>query len=354
MKNERKTELLVGMFMLVGLLMMASLIMRFGKVRDYFRGSYVKVVQFRDATGLRAGVPVLLGGHRVGKVKSDPVLNSKTYTEVTVELEVYEQYKIPDNSRYEIATSGLMGDSYIAIRPAAAPPKKLTAEDGAEILVGEEPKGLSNLAQTAEDIGKKTGEVLDDVKNASSLLKDALQRIKEGALNDDTLKSFHESMARLESAMKSVDNELLGKANREKVTETLAALKDAATSFKSASATIDETTKKLGPVIDRIEPTMAKVDKAVTSADAAMQGFKQTGENLSIFTKDMAKGEGLMKALLLDKELRDDFKALIANLKNHGVLFYRDDSEKAATEQKIKDTQDQQRRAPSPLRPPGR
>ncbi len=354
MQTDRKTEILVGMFMLVGLATMAMLILRFGKVRDYFKGSYTQLVQFSDATGLRPGVPVSLGGQRIGKVKSDPVLDRRTFTSVTVELEIFEQFKIPPNSRYEIATSGLMGDNYIAIRPAPVPPKLTTGADGQEVIVGEEPKGLSNLAQTAEQLGKKVDLVLEDVKVASGELKAALTKVNTGALSDKTLEEFRSSVTHLESVLKHADEEVLGAKNKENLAEALANLREATTRFKNASGNVDDATKKLGPVIDKIDPAIAKFEKAMATADATLLSFKQSGDNLAIFTRDMAKGDGLFKALLLDKELRENFKALVANLKEHGILFYRDDAEKQAAEAKLREAQERQRRNMSPLRGPGR
>ena len=106
--------------------------------------------------------------------------------------------------------------------------------------------------------------------------------------------------------------------------------------------------------MDKVEPAITKFDKAATSADAALQSFKQSGDNLAIFTHDMAKGDGLMKALLLDKELRNDFKDLISNLKRNGVLFYKDNAQKAATEDSARKAQEQQQPSRKPIFGSGR
>ena len=43
---------------------------------------------------------------------------------------------------------------------------------------------------------------------------------------------------------------------------------------------------------------------------------------------ELRSGDGLLPALMKDPELKDEFKTLITNLRQHGVLFYRDSAGK--------------------------
>jgi ABC-type transporter Mla subunit MlaD len=328
MQNNRKTELLVGLFLFVSLVMLVTMILQFGKVQDYFRGSYVTYVQFSDATGIRSGSPVALGGQRIGKVKSEPVLDKQTFTTVTIELEIFEQFHVPANSSYEIATSGLMGDAYIAIRPSALPPKIVKDGDGREVILGSTGSGLSALTKQAETISGKVDRVMDDIKGASSELKEALRRVNENALADDTLEDFRNSMSHLESTMKNVDQNILGGENAADLRKAISDVKDAAAAFKATSLTMQTTAEKLGPVLDRMSPAMDKLETSLTSADLTLKSFREGADNFASLTKTMAKGDGLFKALLTDPELRDDFKALVDNLRRHGLIWgYKDDFE---------------------------
>lgn len=353
-ERDKKTELLVGLFLFVGLILLGGLILKFSSVRELWKTTYEITVPFPDATGVKEGTPIILGGSRVGKVPRSPVLN-EFFNGVIVPLEIYHDKRIPSDAKFTIGTAGLLGDAYIEIRPSGKPTEDYI-KPGTDLTSDNVSKaaGIGALQDTASQIGKKATEVLDGVDKAAKELKTALVNVNQGALSDKTLESFRNSITHLESTMKNVDEKVIGKENQEHLSSALAELKEAATSFKTAASNVSDTTKRLGPLLDKVEPAIGKIDKAMTSADAALQSFKQSGDNLAIFTKDMAKGDGLMKALLLDKQLRDDFKSLIANLKNHGVLFYRDDSDKAETEQKLKQAQDQQRKGPNPLRPPGR
>jgi phospholipid/cholesterol/gamma-HCH transport system substrate-binding protein len=342
--RDKKTELMVGLFLFVGLLLLGGLILKFGSVRELWRTTYELTVPFPDATGIKVGTPVVLGGSRIGKVPRAPQLNAQ-FNGVIIPLQIQSDKRIPIDAKFAIGTAGLLGDSYIEIRTSGAPSDtfiepgaSLTKDNVADI------GGIGALQETANQIGKKADGVLDDLRGAAKEIKEGMTRVNNGALDDKTLESFRSSMLHFDSTMKNVDTKVLGEENQKKISDALTELKEAAAGFKNAAASVDTSAKRLGGLVEKLEPAIDKVDKAMTSADAALLSFKQSGDNLAIFTKDMAKGDGLMKALLLDKELREDFKDLIANLKHNGVLFYRDNAEKLEAEARARATQDQQRR----------
>jgi ABC-type transporter Mla subunit MlaD len=107
-ERDKKTELLVGLFLTVGLIMLSLLVLQFGSVRDLFKGSYFLSVSFPNASGLKEASPVVLAGKRIGKVKNKPRHN-ETYTGVIIDLEIFEGEKIPSGSTFTVTTAGLMG-----------------------------------------------------------------------------------------------------------------------------------------------------------------------------------------------------------------------------------------------------
>lgn len=340
-EHDKKTELMVGLFLFVGLLLLGGLILQFGSLRESFKDTYEITVPFPDATGIKQGTPVVLGGSRVGKVTRMPVLNDQ-FNGVIISLEVYHNIKIPKDAKFGIGTAGLIGDAYIEIRPSGKhtenyiePGTFITSD---QVSTG---SGLGAMQETANQVGRKVDVVLDDVRAATNELKSALQRVNQGALSDKVLASFQRSMQHLESTMKDVDEGVLAEENKTNLKVAISDLKDATASFKRMALSVEGEVKKVGVIMDKVDPAITKFDKAATSADAALQSFKQSGDNLAIFTREMAKGDGLMKALLLDKELRNDFKDLISNLKRNGVLFYKDSAQKATTEDSARKAQEQ-------------
>jgi ABC-type transporter Mla subunit MlaD len=91
--------------------------------------------------------------------------------------------------------------------------------------------------------------------------------------------------------------------------------------LNQATSSLAESSKKLDGVIDKADSTMDSAKKAADDLQGAM------AEARKVF-KSATEGKGLLASLLTNQELANDLKALISNLRAHGVLFYRDSAAK--------------------------
>ena len=353
--RDKKTELLVGLFLFIGLLLLGGLILQFGSVRELMKDTYEISAPFPDATGVKQDTPIMLGGSKIGKVPRMPKLNDQ-FNGVVIPMEIYHDKKIPEDAKFSIGTAGLLGDAYIEIRSAGNASGKFI-EPGAFVPDNKVSKGsgLSAMQNTLDGIGKKADVVLVDVSDAAKELKDALKRVNEGALSEKTLGNFRKSMEHLESTMANVDSNILGKDNAENLKAAITDIKEAAASFKRTSTSLELTSAKLGSTLDKLDPAVGKADKVMTSLDEALQSFKETSDNLSALTKGLNKStnKGLLPALMSDEQLKEDFKALFSNLRRNGLIFYRNDAEKQRAEEETKKQQSSPR-VPSPIGRAGR
>ena len=326
--RDKKTEMLVGLFLFVGLLLLGGLILRFGSVKELMKTTYEITVPFPDATGVKVGTPVMLGGAKIGKVPRMPQLNAQ-FNGLTMPMEIYEDKKIPKDAKFSIGTSGLLGDAYIEIRPSGNATEEYLAPgtfvDPQYVTKG---GGLSDLTSTAEQIGQKADRVLADVSDAAAELKDALSRVNKGALSDETLGNFRKSMEHLERSMNNVSNEIVGEENAENLKQAIADVKDAAAAFKRTSASLEATSKQLGDTLTKLDPAVGKAEKVMTSLDEALVSFKSASDNLADLTKTLGKGgnKGLV-ALLADEKFASDLKKFADNLKRNGIYRYKDDAD---------------------------
>ncbi len=348
-ERDKKTELLMGLFLFVGLLLLGILILQFGSVREVFKTTYEITVPFPDASGVKAGTPVVLGGSKIGKVPRLPQLNDQ-FNGVIIPLEIYQDKKIPIDARFAIGTSGLLGDSYIEIRPSGKPTASYIA---AGAFISKESVvsagGLSALQDTATEVGKKADLVMDDMRGALSEIKESMAKVNKDALGPETIRHFKESIEHLNGTMTRVDNKVLGEENASNLKNTLADLRESAARFKSTAATLDDQVKRLGPMFDKLDPAIAKADGVMTNLDGALKSIKGVADNLAVATKGMKNGDGLLKALFSDQKLKNDFTDLISNMKRNGVLFYRDSADKSKAEE-----EEARRNSLSPLRKLGR
>ncbi|MFO1437493.1 MAG: MlaD family protein [Verrucomicrobiaceae bacterium] len=332
-ERDKKTELLVGLFLTVGLVMISLLVLQFGSVRDLFKGSYFLSVSFPNASGLKEASPVVLAGKRIGKVKNKPRHN-ETYTGVIIDLEIFQGEKIPAKSTFTITTAGLMGDAFVDIDPPEHITEEFITETQEGIIKGQEASGLSDLQSAAERIGKQVSSVLqDDLKPALGEIKEAMTKVNKDALSKETIDKFKNAMTKLDTTLTRVDEKLLNEENAKNLKEAIAELKDASTSFKNASKAIEDSSKKIGPLIDKLDAPIAKVDKAMSTADDAMKSIKAAADSFSVAAKNITNGKGLLGALINDPQMKADFRDLIYNAKVNGFVWYKNTAEKERAKQ---------------------
>jgi phospholipid/cholesterol/gamma-HCH transport system substrate-binding protein len=325
-ERDKKTELLVGLFLTIGLLLLGLLILQFGSVRELFKHTYEITVPFPDGTGIKDGTPVMLGGSKVGKVPRRPTLN-ENFNGVIIALEIYETVKIPSDAKFGIGTAGLLGDSYIEIRPTGKETKDYIPagkEIPKENVAGS--GGIGALGDTAKDLGKKVDVAIDDIRLAVADLRVALKKINEGALADKNMEELKGSFAHLNSVLTRLDEKTLND-------ETSKHVKEAVASFKEAAKSLETSVKKLDPAFTKIEGVVDKADTVMVSADKAMKSIDESAAALGKIGDDLRKGNGLLPALIHDRALKNEFSMLITNLRQRGVLWYKD---KAGDEQAVK------------------
>lgn len=319
-ETNKKTELLVGLFLTCGLVMLGLLFLQFSSVREIFKGTYNITVPFADGSGIKEGTPVILGGSRIGKVSARPQLNPN-FTGVIIPLEVYDYVRIPIDAKFGIATSGLLGDSYIEIRPTGSNVDSYI-EPGA--IINPEniasASGLGGLQDTALNIGKKVDEAIVDIRSAVADLRLSLKRINDGALSEESSANLRDAIASFNKLIQRLDEDTLGD-------ETSKDLKEAIASFKKAATSLETSLKKLEPAIEKLDTTFDKTNSLLTSAEKAVKSIDQSAQNIGAAANNINRGKGLLPALIHDHNLRSEFTTLISNLRQRGVLFYKDKSD---------------------------
>jgi len=322
-EENRKTELLVGLFLFVGLALLGVLILQFSSVKESLKEKYQITLNFPSADGLVQGAPVKLGGATIGEIATRPRLNS-TFNGATIDLEIYADFQIPENSIFQIGSSGLMGDKLLEITPP--PPEEITGNfvSAGAVITGGGPSGFDAIEDAALRISAQTQVVLKDVQVALKTLTGAIQKVDDGFLDEENAKLFKETLTKLSEAVGKVDQGLLADENLTNFSETLTDLRAAAANIKDGSSEFSPALAKIGPAIDKLNPSLGKlegvVDKLGTTADAITAAADTAQSTLSGATT----GDGLLPALLEDPKVKAEFSGLISNLKRHGVLGYKD------------------------------
>jgi phospholipid/cholesterol/gamma-HCH transport system substrate-binding protein len=130
MKQNKTTELLVGMLIAAGVAALFVLAMKVSNLSSYSAtSSYTLTARFDNVGGLKVRSPVMAGGVLVGRV-SNIDYDSQRFEAVVV-MEMDQTYALfPDDTVASIYTAGLLGEQYLALDPGGS---EEVLADGSEI-----------------------------------------------------------------------------------------------------------------------------------------------------------------------------------------------------------------------------
>ncbi len=308
-----RSEISVGLFLLIGAALAAGLALRFSRPVLGPRGGYPIVVEVRDATGIRAGVPVRLGGVEIGRVAGEPELSDDAVM-LSIPLEISPGRRIPVGATVKVGTSGLMGDSFIRILPPERPTGEFLPE-GFRILA--EP------ASTFTDLAGDAGEAFEGMSDASVEIRAAAQRVETLAaklenelLTDENL----ENLGAILTELRSSSENLRAASDRflPLLSEAGVAMEEVGGAAEAATASfakVDEGVAALTGTLSATRPVLAEFDRT-------LDDLRKTLDSANTLIHQIEGGDGLAAALLRDSALKRDLEGFVAKLSRYGILFY--------------------------------
>ena len=302
MERDRTLELKVGIFVFIGLLAIAGFVVQFGRLGEGFKTYYEITVRFKDASGLLKGSDVLFSGAKIGQVASGPHL-VRQGEGVAVALKIYDYVKIPAGSKFTVGSSGLLGDRFVNVAMPPPPVKEYLAKSAT--VEGARETGI-------DDLTREGNLLIQDLRGTVQNINGTFTRLNTEALSPDTLNKLRSSIDHL----------------------------------NDTTSALSQSSKKLDGVIDKADATMSSAKKDADDLQGTIAEARKTFASATQLLRDATKGNGLLAALINDSALARDLRALVANLRAHGVLFYRDSAAKIESER--------QQPPPPPRRPSGR
>jgi phospholipid/cholesterol/gamma-HCH transport system substrate-binding protein len=285
MDRDRTLELKVGVFVAIGLAMIGGFVVKFGRLGEGFKTYYDLTVRFKDASGLLKGSDVLLSGARIGRVGGGPRL-LREGEGVAVPLRIYDYVKIAKGSQFTVGSSGLLGDRFVNVIAPSGPVTEYLAKNA--VVDGARSSGLDDLTQAGNQL-------IDDLRGTVQNINNTFTRLNTEALSPETLQNLRTSIDHLN--------------------ETTTALA--------------ESSKKLGGVVEKADATMTSAKKDADDLQGTIAEARKTFAAATQLMREATSGNGLLANLIKDSDLARDMRALVANLRTHGVLFYRDSALRA-------------------------
>lgn len=298
MAPQRSTEIRVGLFLVICLVILAGLIMRFGKYAGVAEPKYDIVVVFPNVAGIVKEASVMYAGLPVGIVK-DINLSEENGLNVRLTLSIYQQYTIRKDARFVIEQSGLLGDRYVDIVPQSVTAPPIQAGD---VLQGTTSVDLSEAIRNAVD-------VLHQAAGTIARVDSALKRVDEIVLNTQSLMHVSQTFANFDAAS----------SNAVALTLSLRGVVD------SSQQDLTNAFAKLSLASDNMSSASKRVEQVVADNQddvrAAVKNLADSTQRLDTILTRLQQGQGTVGKLLVDPTLHNDLVHLIENWRRYGLLY---------------------------------
>jgi phospholipid/cholesterol/gamma-HCH transport system substrate-binding protein len=161
--NHTRTEIVVGLFVLVGIVCLGYLAIKLGKLEVLGNTGYSVSADFPTVAGLKVGDPVEIAGVKVGRVDAIRLADDRA----RLLLRLDDGVKLQDDVIASVRARGLIGDKFVLITPGAS---DKIIEPGGKIRETESPPDIPDL------IGKFVGgDVTSKGANKDETQKNATQ-----------------------------------------------------------------------------------------------------------------------------------------------------------------------------------
>lgn len=114
--NHTRTDILVGIFVLVGITCLGYLAIRLGKLEMFGAHGYVLYADFASVAGLKPGDPVEIAGVKIGRVEGMTLAEDKA----RLTLRINDGVKLQEDVIASVRARGLIGDKFVLVSPGAS------------------------------------------------------------------------------------------------------------------------------------------------------------------------------------------------------------------------------------------
>lgn len=304
----RMLEIYIGAFVLGGLVLVMGMILSMTGGISTARDSYVVQIRINSIGDLRRGAPVKIGGYVIGQVSA---IELQAH-DILIVTHINPKVNLADDCTARIATSGLVGDSFLEIVRGTSDTylPKSTDRENAAIIDGETFQSMGEMFAQVEKIGNQLEEMIG---NVNLLIGDAkVQEDIKGTIANANLASrdlvvvvgqVRESTGEIQTAIsrgvKMIDHlegiaVTVNKALDDTLgdPEQLQAIRTTIESFGAISAELAENRGALGQALRNVEQITAHV---------------------SGITKTIRPDQGIL-GLLSDPQVGAEFRGALAGL----------------------------------------
>jgi phospholipid/cholesterol/gamma-HCH transport system substrate-binding protein len=114
--TQTRTEIIVGLFVLVGIACLGYLAIKLGKLEVLGGTGYPLYADFSSVAGLKVGDSVEVAGVKIGRVEAMGLADDRA----RLQLRIQDNVKVQEDAIASVRARGLIGDKFILITPGAS------------------------------------------------------------------------------------------------------------------------------------------------------------------------------------------------------------------------------------------
>lgn len=216
--------------------------------------------------GLRYGTPVYFEGYRVGQVETISPQRSGTQTRFRIDFSVEEGWPIPEDSVAEIATAGLLSDTFIVLEQGSS---QSLLEPGSQVQGREAADIFGALNDLAGDVSELTETRITPLLD---LLSERFANISANLETNTPLvvDELRELLARLNDSAEQL-NAVLSPENTEVVDRTLVNFETTSEHIRGLAEELNGVRDEIGGLIKEFHNIAVENRSEVRSTVAQME-----------------------------------------------------------------------------------
>ena len=327
--DESRLELKVGVLVLLAVAGALALLFLMGELS--FGSAKTLTIDFSHTGNVVKGAPVKLGGVQVGKVEKiqlDPARRDELGLPMPVSLEVSISASaaaaLKADTMVTISSQGPLGEPYLEVNPGAS---DVALDQGKHVRGTDAPRIdlVSNrLAKFLEVIG---GALEKDPGAISGLIGgvSGLTRTVDGVLTDnrDDIRQILKEMGEAAKDLRQLSAVL--RTQFEPGGKTAVLIDDASATAKQLRADVPVISKQAQTALGGVSAVAGQFTeedgKQLRAAALKYAALSEKLDSMAVradrIFKKLESGEGTMGAMIQDKQVYDDLKTLLADLRKH-------------------------------------
>ncbi len=323
MRNTRKNNIKLGLFVGIGALLFTMAIYYIGSQSNIFGRNFTISGVFSDISGLKVGNDVRFSGINIGTVSKVEIINDSL---VRVDLSISNDVRqfIRRDSKMEIGSEGLMGNKIVNIYSGSTDFEIVENRDFIETL---EVVNIDNILKQINTSSKNTTQITENLAEITDKINRG-EGIFGKFFGDEDFSKNLSAIANNTSALTENFASITDKINQEQGTiGMLLSDTSLAQEIELAGTNLRTSTDNLVAITNQVKRGQglfgeiftdttftSSLSKSGENLAYTTERTKRIGDNLEKLTLQINDGQGLISKLLFDTAFADSVELTVINI----------------------------------------